>query len=64
MFMSYSLSIFRLEKIVKIGESLSSGKTLDEEQLVLYSSKGSVEKLLADITALKEQMEELSLQVD
>lgn len=41
---------------------MSSGKTLDEEQLVLYSSKGSVEKLLADISALKDQMEELSMQ--
>lgn len=42
---------------------MSFGKTLDEEQLVLFSSKGSVEKQLADLQAIKEQLEEVALQV-
>jgi hypothetical protein len=42
--------------------SVASGKALDEEQLILYSSKNSVEKAIADIGQLKEQLEEVSVQ--
>ncbi len=53
----------RLEKIVKLEVNIATGKNLDEEQLILYSSKSSVEKAIADIGALKTQLEEIAAQV-
>ncbi len=62
-FKEMSTAELRLEKIAKLEVSLATGKSLDEEQLILYSSKSNVEKAIADIGALKTQLEELALQV-
>ncbi len=51
-----------MEKIVKIEQQLASGKALDQEQLALLNSKKSVEKALADVAALKAQLEEVAKQ--
>eukprot|EP01034_Spumella_vulgaris_P025797 gene25797-32289_t len=56
------MSSAELEKIVKLESNVASGKVLDEEQLILYSSKNSVEKAIADIGQLKDQLEEVSAQ--
>eukprot|EP00599_Poterioochromonas_sp_BG-1_P015958 CAMPEP_0173157972 /NCGR_PEP_ID=MMETSP1105-20130129/16001_1 /TAXON_ID=2985 /ORGANISM="Ochromonas sp., Strain BG-1" /LENGTH=744 /DNA_ID=CAMNT_0014075655 /DNA_START=50 /DNA_END=2284 /DNA_ORIENTATION=+ len=52
----------KMEKIVKIEQQLASGKALDQEQLALLNSKKSVEKALADVAALKAQLEEVAKQ--
>lgn len=54
----------RLERISKIELQQLSGKEPDEEQLVLLSSKLSIEKSVTDITTLKQQLEEVAKQIE
>jgi hypothetical protein len=49
-----------LDKIVKIDNQRVEGKVLNDEQLVLLSSRPAVERSLADIEALKVQLEEVA----
>jgi hypothetical protein len=50
----------RLEKIMKVDAQRLEGKVLNEEQLVLLSSRPAVERSLADIDALKSQLEDVA----
>jgi hypothetical protein len=46
----------KLEKIAKAEQQLAAGKTLDEEQNVLLKTKPQVERLLAELQAIKLQL--------
>jgi hypothetical protein len=52
----------KLEKITKAEAALEAGKTLDEEQNVLLSTKPQVERALADFAAVRLQLEEVAKQ--
>jgi hypothetical protein len=54
------LLLSRHEKILKCETQLQSGKALDEEQLILMTSKPSVEKSLLDLKALQVSLEEVA----
>lgn len=56
--------IFRLDKILQIEEKLSLGAILQEEQLQTLATRSSVEKSLADIISIKEQIEEIANEVN
>lgn len=50
----------KLDKIFKAEAQLKQGKALNEEQLILLSSKASVERALTDIESIKSQLEEVA----
>lgn len=54
------LSHYRLEKITKAETQLAQGKVLDEEQKILLSSKKAIEKSVAEILNIKQQLEEVA----
>jgi hypothetical protein len=46
-----------------IEEKQRSGKILQQEEITLLNAKGSVERSLSDIKAIREQLEEVAKQV-
>ncbi|KAJ1438300.1 hypothetical protein B484DRAFT_214953 [Ochromonadaceae sp. CCMP2298] len=54
----------KLDRILNAEAQLSSGKPLDEEQKVLFASKGAVEKSLADMKALLVALEEVAKEAE
>lgn len=49
-----------MEKILKIETQILSGKPVDEEQKIMYTTKSSVEKSLADLKGLQTALEEVA----
>jgi len=49
-----------MEKILKIETLILSGKFVDEEQKVTYTTKSSVEKSLADLKGIQTALEEVA----
>ena len=62
-----SLLIFhilrRLDKITKIESQLTSGKSLQEEQIQLLKSKASIEKVFIELDSVKIVLEEIVKEV-
>ena len=54
--------MIRLEKIAKAEVQLAQGKLLDEEQRVLLSNKKAIEKSVAELLNIKQQLEEVAKQ--
>jgi len=52
----------KVDRIQTIEEQYRAGKTLDEEQLILVSSKPAIEKQLADFKVIKAQLEDVAKQ--
>lgn len=50
----------RLERIAKAEQLLQQGKVLDEEQRVLLASKKAIEKSVAELFNIKQQLEEVA----
>lgn len=53
----------RLDKISKMESQQASGKLLNEEQLLLLSTKASVDRSLAELDPIRTQLEELAKEV-
>jgi hypothetical protein len=53
----------KLQNIQKVEAQVATGKSLNEEQLVLLSTKPAVERAMLDIEALKAQLEEVAKEV-
>jgi len=50
----------KMEKIIKIEAQIQSGKALDEEQKIMYTTKSSVEKSLTDLKAILSAFEDVA----
>ena len=53
----------RLDKITKIESQLTSGKSLQEEQIQLLKSKASIEKVFIELDSVKIVLEEIVKEV-
>lgn len=49
-----------MEKILKIESLIAEGKQIDEEQKIMYTTKSSVEKSLADLKSVLQSLEEVA----
>lgn len=49
-----------MERILKIESQILAGKPLDEEQKIMYTTKSSVEKSLADLSGIQSALEEVA----
>lgn len=53
-------SSYRMDRILKIESQILTGKALDEEQKIMYTTKSSVEKSLADLSSILSALEEVA----
>ena len=58
--MNFLIVYCRLDKILKADTQQKSGKALNEEQLILLTTRSSVEKQIADIDGIKTLLEEVA----